>query len=240
MIGGRQGWARHHQNIHAERARGVEFAAHRLRAGILRHQQVYVFFGQKLTLIRLREGAARRDDLGVWGQLRWLRRLDTSNEIKMLRRRAERGQFLAADGKENSPRRRPESGDGGIEIGRDGPSISGFWLPGRTTEGKQRSSDFFCRGQRMMRNPRGEGMGRIDEGGDALGAEIGHHAGHTPETTQAMTDGRQNGQRRPPGERERGAEPLIPRQRARQYQRFPGATQNQDTKRGHFRKTDGR
>ncbi len=235
MIGVRQDWARHHHNGDTEPARGVKFATHRLRAGILCHQHLDSLLDKQGTFVRFGKRAARRNDLGPWRQMRGIRRLDATDDVEMPGSRTEGSQFLAADGQEHAPWRTPESGNASPEIGHHRPVLAGLWFPSWTPKSKQRNATFSRRPLRMPRNLGGEGMGGIDQRGDPLATQIIRHPGHAAESAQAMADRWQNGQRRAPGKRKRRRKPMIPDERAGKRERFPGATQDKNTERGHFR-----
>lgn len=169
--GGRAGRAGDHDDRDAEGAGRRELGGGRGSAAVLGDDRVDAARGKQRALGRLGERPPGEEDLGLRRQVRGIRRLDRAEQVTMLRRGAERGDALAADGEEHAARRGAEGLRRGREVADEGPAVAGLRRPGGAAQGDAGDAGGARGGGGVGGDALGEGVGGVDEDADALGAD---------------------------------------------------------------------
>lgn len=215
----------------AERARRGDLAVGGAAAAVLRDDDLDAAGSEERPLVGLREGAAGEEGLRARGQVGGRHGLDAADEVGVLRGGAERRDLLPADGEKDARRRGGREGGGrGGHVGDAGPAVAGDRLPRRALEDDERETGPGGGAGGVRRDPPGEGMGGVDERGDAVGAEPAGEPVGAAEAADAHGDPGGRQLRRPgaAGERERDADPRAGGEAGRERAGLPGAAEDED------------
>ena len=136
----------------------------------------------------------------------------------MLRRRLERRHLLAADAEKHPCRLLAERRRGLRHIGDARPVVAVLLAPGRPLQEEQRQSELSRGNGGIGRDARREGMRRVHDGIDALGAEPIGETLSAAEATDPMGDGRKHRVGRAARKREYGRKPCVIGQAHRQLE----------------------
>jgi len=210
-------------------ARRTDLAVAGGAAAVLGDDRVDGMGREQSALVDFSKRPSRRDIVGLWQGQRRPNRIDASDKIMMLRRCLKGQQILAAERKEDAPRRSAKCAYR-FGHGRDvEPTISGLWQPRRAPQCEEPHTGRL-RGLRGIRgNDCGIGMRRVDQDIDALGFEIIGKAGCTAETAGANWDRLRRRTRCAPGERQGDGGSRAARQPFAKLSCFQRAAENEDT-----------
>ena len=187
----------------AEAARGGDLAVSGGAAAVLRHDDLDPAAGEERALVGFRKGAAGEEGLRVRRQVGGDDGLDAADEVGVLRGGAEGRDLLPADGEENAGRRFAEGGGRGGHVGDADPAVAGDRLPRRALEDDEGQGGLASGAGGVRRDPPGEGMGGVDDGGDGADAQPAGEAGGAAEAADAHgAAGRQLGGLGAAGERQ--------------------------------------
>ncbi len=147
------------------------------------------------------KGAARNDSLGIGQRKRAFGRIDKAQQIVVPGLCGKGAKGLLADGQKNPRRRIGQRRDGGFGILHVGPLIAGLRGPWRAFKGRKRQGQFRAGGDGIHAHPGGEGVGRINDMGDALICQVGHQPRHAAKAADPLGQGLRHGRGRAPGVR---------------------------------------
>jgi len=209
----------------AQFAGGDEFCAGGVAAGVFADERVDgVFLHQGAFAFRC-ERAAGGDVGGVW---HWFRnRVDSTDEVMVLKGVCVSGQFETAHGEEDAFRRGAEGGKCSGMAGDFRPLVALRGCPCGSGEGKQRRAGLRGGLCGVPWHAGGEGVGGIDECGDVVGVHPIGQPRCAPEAADAVGDGRQDGVLRAAGQRERGGHFSVRGQQACQRACLRGAAEDE-------------
>ena len=140
----------------------------------------------KIALQRKRAARNQGRDMGQ-GQSGWL--IHQSQKIMMLGLCGEIFQRLAADSQENPCRIIGQGRDSARHIGNVLPIIAFGRLPRRAFKGQQRGLGYGGGFDRVAAHLGREGVGRVDQVGDAFSAQIAHQSLHPAKAANALGQG---------------------------------------------------
>lgn len=218
-----------HDHGEAELASRCELGGGGISAGVLRDDNFDSGVPEQRFLFRCAERAAPEQQLRMGRQILPIRRLDGAYEITMLGRGLESGDLLTADGEENAGRPLTESERSLLQASGLDPAIAGLRVPGRTDEGEQRKPRRLRRRDRVLRDPRGEGMGGIHQGGDVLSGQPLGEACRTAEPADAARNRLSRGRCGASGQGKDRRKTEIAREALGQGVGFRGAAENEDS-----------
>lgn len=155
-----------HQDLDAEVAGGRDLAVGGVAATVLRHDNIDPPFDQERALIGFRERPARQQVPRVRNIQ--IDRLDTADEVEMLRRGRERSDLLPAKRQKDPARRSAERSNGFSRIANRCPAVALLPLPGRAPQCQQRDPGAQRGVGGVARHPLGERMRGIDQQIDLL------------------------------------------------------------------------
>ncbi len=169
---GRDRRAVDHDDRQAKDPCRVDLGARTLATGILGDDMGNGMVAHQRQIVVQREGPTGNDGMGI-GQRQGLgRRIDQPQKIMVLGLVREIGEVHPADGEEDAGRRIGQGAGGGGDVGDVRPGIARPGLPGIAFQRHKRRSR-HRRGQDGIRaHLRGEGMGRVDQMGDGLIAQV--------------------------------------------------------------------
>ena len=220
-----------HHDGQAKPARGDQLRLGPCPARVLGDDPADAMVGQKGQIGGLIKRAARDHRLCIRQRQRAVGRIDEAQKVMVLRLRGEGGKRLLADGKENPRGGIGQGRDGGVDAGHAAPVVPRPRSPWRAFEGDQRHAGFGGCVDGIPAHPRREGMGGVDQMGDALGAQIVHQPGDTAEPADPRRQGLRDGRAGAPGigkDRVR----VRPGQRAGKGGGFAGAPEKKDARHG--------
>ena len=205
-----RGRAGDEDNGQAQRAGGDEFAVRAAR--ILGHHHRNAIAFHEALLRRCIERAAPGEDAGARRQQPGLGRIDTADEVVVLRRQIlEGGEILPPDGQKHPARGGPEGARASGNIIHLTPIIARRGLPAGPLQDEARDGAGGGGKRRIGGNPLGEGVGRVNQRGDALIPQVGGEPVGATKAADTAGDGRQDRSAGAPGEREDGVEPILAR-----------------------------
>lgn len=152
-----------HQHPYAQLARRVNLRIGRRAAGVFRDDERDVIFTQQVDFVLQSEGPTRRNIPGMRHRQRRLNRIDTADEIMVLRCGLEGQQFLTAKREESGGARVSKSSDSAFHIGHALPVIPGLSLPSRTFQSDKRNIGYFCGLDGVCRDAGRVRVGRVHQ-----------------------------------------------------------------------------
>jgi len=135
------------------------------------------------------EGATVDHDRRLRQGRRRLGRIDEAQQVMVLRFGGKGGERLLADGKEDAGRIVGQRRDGGGDIRHVPPVITRLRLPRRAFQRDQGRCGFRAGGDGVPAHPCGEGVGRVDDMGDAFVPQIIGQPRHPAEAAHAHGQG---------------------------------------------------
>ena len=175
-----------HQDRQVQIAGGVKFRARAISARVFRHDQINAVMLQKCAIRVAIKRPARDQNVVVWKRRRNVGRIHKTQDIVMLRRDIEGGDFGSPDGKENAFPRGIKGLSGAVDVCRVGPEVIFAGQPGGTGQGDQRYLGISACHNGIAAHLSGKGMGGINQmrnfffgkvGGKTIGAAIAANAG---------------------------------------------------------------
>jgi hypothetical protein len=154
-----------------KRARRLDLGVGRAPAAILRHQRFDLLALHERKFIGERERTAREDQLAVGEGVDLPGRVDRPHDVAMMRGSRESGELQPALGEKNCSWDCAESVDGLLDCRDLDPAIAGLACPGETGEDHERRTARPAGCDGVGGHARGERMGRVDDGVDALAGE---------------------------------------------------------------------
>jgi hypothetical protein len=139
---------------------------------VLRNDRVDGEGFQQLSVAGLGERTPGEDVLGMRYIERRLHRIDTADEVVMLRSAAERSQLLPADREEDTPWLAAQGTNGTLRVRDCHPEITLVCEPGRPAQTQDGRGGLRSRHRCVGRNGLGIRMGSINQKVDILGAQI--------------------------------------------------------------------
>lgn len=193
-------------NGQAKGARGGDLAVGGLAPAVLGHDHLDAPGGEQRALVGLGKGASGEERLRAGRQVGGRDGLDAADEVGVLRRGAEGRDLLPADGEQDAPGRPAEGRRRRGHVRHADPAVAGARLPRRALQDDE-GNGRCGRGPRgVFRDPAREGMGRVHENGDGVGAEPVGEAVRSSEAAHANGGGRKLGRAGPAGEGKRDPE----------------------------------
>ena len=176
-----------------ECARRLDLGVGRAPAAILGHQRFDLLALHEREFIGERERTARKDQLAVGEGVDLRRPVDCPHDVAMLRGSRESAELQPALGEEDCSPLSPESVDGVVHCCDFDPAVVGLVCPGRTGVDDERRTGRPAGCDGVGGHARGEGMGRVDDGVDALAGEKRRQAFGAAKAADASGDGRWSG-----------------------------------------------
>jgi len=223
----------HDDHFDSKRARRLDLWIGGATAAVLGDKSFYPLALHERELIGEREGPAREDKLEVGKGVDFRGLVDRAHDIAMLRRSREGGELQPALGEENCFRCGPESADGLIDCRDFNPAIIGFAYPGGPAKDDERRIGCAAGSGGVGRYVRGERMGRIDDGVDALGIEIGGQTFGAPKPADPLRDRRRRRIGGRPRKREKSRDSVLIGDPPCEGARFQRAAENEQAKARH-------
>ena len=143
---------------------------------------------QQIKIALQRKGAARNQRGGM-GQGQSGGLVNKPQNVMMLRLYGEIFQRLATYGQENPCRIIGQGRNSARHIGHALPDVALHRLPRRAFKGQQRSLGDGCGLNGVAAHLRREGVGRVDQVGDGLLAQIAHQTRHPAKAANALGQG---------------------------------------------------
>lgn len=174
-----------HDDFNAESARGGDLAVACSAAAVFGDHRIDRMRAHELALVGLAKWSAIDEIADARQRQRRLDRIDTADQIKMLRRFCQRREFTAAE-RDKDPAR--PLAQGAHRIGDRGcfaPAIAGDRAPWWTAQPDQRHAHLARRARGIGRDDVGIRMRRVDERIDPLLAEIFGKPGSAAEAAAA-------------------------------------------------------
>lgn len=200
------GRAFHHHHRQGEPARRDELANRRRTAGILADEDLDALAAHQILLVIRIEGAALLDDVDMRDREAVTDRLDRPHEVAMLRSIRENGQLEPADREEDAARLIAKRLRRCLNIGHGFPAVAGAWLPGLAADRQQRHAFGLASMFGVEGHDRGEGVGRVNDGDDALLDQIAPEPLDAAEAADADREIRRAGIDGVPRQRDNGAD----------------------------------
>ena len=219
--GGDTGWlaALDHDDLDTELPRRGDLGIGGAAAGIFGHQHVDSFVAQQFHFVGYRKRAAVENVAAVGNDERWIDRIDTADEIGMLRGGGKASSLLPADGEEDAAGRLAQRRDSRINILHAEPAISRHFGPFRAAEREDGNARSLAGSRGIARNLSGEGMGRVDQQVDIFLSQVIDQAVDTAEAADSRRQGLRLGVGGAAGQRDRGVEIAAQREF---FGQFPG------------------
>lgn len=139
----RYGWPLEHEYRYTKRAGRGNFAVRGGTTAVLGHDSVDRIRSKQCLIGGLGKGAARENVAGVRHIERRIHRVNTSNEVVMLRSTREWTQLLASNGEENAPRTAAKCPHGTRRVRDVDPKVSVHGLPRRSAQPQDRNASLY-------------------------------------------------------------------------------------------------
>lgn len=226
LVSNRLGRAINHNDGKVQRPSRGNLGIGPCPAGILRHDKRDGMVPHQLSVTIGAEGAARYDHVVVRERRRAAWWVNEPQNIAMLGVAGEFRQGLATNRQQHRFTRTIESLGGGFDVSDAGPTITSHGRPGRARERNDGNARVATGGDGVTAHLRGKRMGRIDDMGHFLIAQVGHQTVPAAKTPDPLRHGLSDRTRYPAG---KGHDAVIPkiRQRPRQGGRLGGSAENQ-------------
>ncbi len=223
----RQSGALDHDHRDSKSAGSGDLAIGSGTTGVLGNDDLDGVLLKQSTLVSLSEGTTRRDVVGMWNAKRRLDRIDTADEIAMLRGSLQRGEFVSPQRHENPARRGSERLDRFGHASHGLPDVTALMLPGGAAQRDQWNARKGRGTRGIVRNAGRIGMRRIDQQAEAFIAQIGGQTIGPAEAPNPCRHGLSHRFLRASCERKQ-ADRAIGSQPAGKLPRFRGATENKN------------
>jgi len=208
----RQRWARDHHDWDLPLPRRTDLGVCRLTSGVLADDNIDTLRPHERQLVIEIKWSSAQDYVGTGRQTILLRRIDGTNEVAMLRRRAEGRDLCSSNCEEHITRLRSKGCHRSVRVWNLAPVITRRSHPSSTLQPQQRHAQRVGGNYGIRGNARGVGMGRVDDCVDLLTAhpiDESLRATKTPDTRGAAGQQRRLGA---PCQRVSRREPAVPRQ----------------------------
>lgn len=222
-----------HDHLDAPLPCGCDLAIGRRATAVLGDDHVDVVPLQQFALGLFLEGAGGEDVTGLGNIERRGDGIDAADDVAMLRRIVEMEGFLPSYRKEDAAGRCADRRNSLGNRGDTGPAVAGLLLPDGTAEREKGDAGRSRRNQRIVRNPRGKGMRRIDQEIKFFVRQESGESVTAAEATAANRDRLGHGLGRAPRQRQMQIPIVTLRQGSRQLPRFRRAAEDQDTVSAH-------
>lgn len=178
---GGHGRAGDHYDFDTEKAGGLDFCIGGRTAAVLGDDSVNMMRGEQGELVLERERTAIENGMEIRKSRRRIDRIDTADEIEMLRRGFRMVRSLSSGREKDAAGGSAEGSDRCRNAAYHTPAITGLRLPFRSSQGDGRDAGPSGRNDGVGRNPLGKGMGGIDQevvaaflqkGGETFGTAI--------------------------------------------------------------------
>ena len=196
-----------HEYRQAEFPGGIDLGAGAFAAGISGHQEVNPTGFEKVAFCGFGKWPAINDHFVTWQRGGLFRGVDESQEVVMLRRGSEDGDFRSPYGKENPPGRAAKRPGGSGHVRHSGPAIAGTGRPRRPGKRDQGHACGCTRCDRVPAYLRGERVGGVDQVRDGMVLEIRGQARFAAKSGGAGRQGLCDWIRHASGVGERGTQP---------------------------------
>lgn len=217
-----------HHDLDSEVARGLDLGIGHRPARIFRDHHVDAVFLQQAPFVIDVEWSAGQQVAAI-GHVEWrIDRIDAAHEIGMLRGAGEAAGLLATDGEEDTPRRRTQHADRGIDVGDAGPSVGGILLPLGTPQRKDRSAGSLGRHRGVGGDAIGKRMRGVNQQVDIFLSQVINQPFDAAEAANAGRQGQGFWVDRPSGKRYRGTEIVALGEGFGQSARFRRAAENEN------------
>jgi hypothetical protein len=229
-LGFGRGWPAQDDDFDSKRTRGLDLGVGRAPAAVLGHQRLHPLVAQERRFISEREGSAREDEfvIGQGVDLRW--RVDRPYDVAMLRGSRECRELQTALRQKNCFWLLPKSVDGLLDRRDLRPAIGGLAYPRWASEHDERGVSGPAGQKCVGGHARREGMGRVDDGADALSDEKRREALGAAETADALGNWRLSGIRRRSRQRQDRRNVRFVGDPSRKRARFRRAAENVQAK----------
>lgn len=175
-----------HDYSETELARGFDLGIGRAAARVLGDHDFDLVAAQESEIGLGHEWAAIDDHVGAWQRQGIARRVDEPQQVRVLRLSEEGGEMHPADGQHDAGGRAIECGHGAVYVRDVQPAIARRGRPGRAGQSQERHPSLSAGSRGMAAHLCREGMGRVDDMGDALIAEIRHEPFDPAETANPL------------------------------------------------------
>lgn len=216
-----------HEYRQAEPPGGIDLGAGAFAAGIPGNEKVDPVLFHKVTFGRLRKWPSINDDVVMRQRGAFLRGIDESQEIAMLRCSLEDRDFRSPNGKEDPSGRTAQRPGGSGHVGNSGPTITGAGRPGRSCKRDQGHAGSCAGRDRVPAYLRCVRVGGVDEMRNGMVLEIVGQARCAAESPGSSRQWLCDGIRHATSVGERGTQPHGGDVR-RKGTRLGGAAQDQE------------
>ena len=217
-----------HYHLDAKAARRRDLAVGRLAAAVLGDDDLDLVDHQKLPFRLFLERAGSEQVTRMANAKRRRDRIDTADQIVVLRRAFEVEGLLPADGEEDASRRLAQHAGCFGNRGNAGPAVAGSPFPAGTSQREEGDFGSLRRHRRVLRNPCREGMRRVDHQVEFFRLEECGKAVAAAKAAAAHGCRLGQGLGRSSGQRQQQVAIRAIRQGGRQVPRFGRSAENQD------------
>ena len=217
-----------HDNLDAKPTRRRDLAVGRLAAAVLGDDDLDLVVHQKLPFRLFLERAGSEQVTRMGNAKRRCNRIDTADQIVVLRRAFEVESLLPADREEDASRRFAQRPGCFGNRGNADPAVARLPFPAGTSQCEEGDFGSLRRHRRVLRNPSREGMRRVDHQVEFFRLEEFGKAVAAAEAAAAHGYRLGQGLRRPSGQRQQQVAIRAIRQGRRQVPRFGRSAENQD------------
>lgn len=158
-------------------------------AGVFCNDPLDAMTAHKNDITSLGEGTTRDDDGVVWKERRPFRRINEAQDVVMLRLGRKGIDMLATDREKNALPGTCQRGNCAGDVLRCVPVVSGGGLPGWPCQRDQRNTKLVTRRNSVMAHLRCKGVGRVNDMGDGVFAQVGGKPIDAAEAADPMCDG---------------------------------------------------
>lgn len=223
----RRGGPLKHEYRDAKGSRRGNFAVRGITAAVLRDDRIDGEGFEQFPVSGLSEGTPCEDVLGMRHIERRVHRIDSADEVVMLRGAAEWSQLLSADREEDAPRLAAQGTNGALRVRNCHPEVALLRGPGRPAQTQDRRGGLrrrrCCVGGNRLRIR----VGGIDQKVDALSAQVVGESRGAAKSADAHWNGLSG--RRGSSARERYSRGEVARSKhCGKLASLRGSTQNQD------------
>ena len=216
-----------HEYRQAEPPGGIDLGAGAFAAGIPGNEKVDPVRFHKVTFGRLCKWPSINDDVVMWQCGAFLRGIDESQEIAMLRRGLEDRYFRSPNGKEDASGRIAKRSGGSGHVGHSDPAIARAGRPRRSCKRDQGYAGSCAGRDRVPAHLRGVRVGGVDQMRNGMVLEIVGQARCAAEPPGSSPQRLCDGIRHATSVGERGTQPHG-RDVRRKGARLGGAAQDQE------------
>lgn len=214
-------------DANSERASGGNLAVSRIPPAVFRDHHVDTIRQQQFTIVRFAERAAGQYVACMRHIERRVDRIHRSHNIVMLRLTRERGDLLPPHCEKHTLRLGAQCLCRSFSIDHVSPSIARQGLPGRTTQRQQWRIGLLGRLDGVRRDRIRKGMRGIDQGVDAVIAQIRGESRCSAKAATSRRHGLCERRCRATGERQRHAQIVASSEAGRELSRLGRTAENQ-------------